>query len=52
MTRRASLLLALVFVLAAPVIAVAAPADNLTVKLDGLGSISAPLQIVVLMTLL
>ena len=52
MKRRVSILLACLFVLAAPLAAVAAPADNLTVKLDGLGSISAPLQVVVMMTLL
>jgi flagellar biosynthetic protein FliP len=51
MTRRA-LPLALLFLLAAPIAVAAAPADNLTVKFDGLGAISAPLQVVVMMTLL
>lgn len=50
MIRRLCLTAALL--LAAPISALAAPPDTLQVKMDGIGTVSAPLQVVVLLTLL
>src|SRR5690349_12405295 len=44
--------LTIVFLLGAPAIAFAQNANNMNVKLDGVGSVSVPLQIMVLLTLL
>lgn len=53
MTRPRRTLLALVFILLASSAAVyAQPAQDLTLKIDGVGTVSAPLQIVLMLTLL
>ena len=53
MTRPRRTLLALVFMLLASSAAVyAQPAQDLTLKIDGVGTVSAPLQIVLMLTLL
>jgi len=50
--RSLTLVVAVVALLATPAVAFAQNANNMNVKLDGVGSVSVPLQILVLLTLL